>query len=164
MLQLLSYIVCATAKRYGNPNPQYLHPKRIGISLCATIQMRIRIPSLSHRQRTASIDPNVSFTVKQAIAGDLGSGWTEDTANWPIDYYSYTSEDAFCEALKARASTDIVATPNGIVAHTLTLQPFTGHASTGNEDRYTVQYWEFGSGQWTFVGVFDGAYDNTVSI
>lgn len=98
----------------------------------------------------------MSFTVKQAVAGDLGSSWTEDTANWPISYYSYTSEDAFCRALKAKAITDIVATPNGIVAHTLTLQPYTGPASTGNEDRHTVQYWELDSGQWTFVGVFDG--------
>lgn len=93
----------------------------------------------------------MSFTVKQAVAGDLGSSWTEDTANWPISYYSYTSEDAFCRALKAKAITDIVATPDGIVAHTLTLQPY-----TGNEDRHTVQYWELDSGQWTFVGVFDG--------
>lgn len=83
--------------------------------------------------------------------------------NWPIDYKSYTSEDAFCEALKAKATTDIVTTPNGIVAHTLTLQPYTKPASNGNEDRHTVQYWELPSGQWTFVGVFDGAYDNAVS-
>ena len=98
----------------------------------------------------------MSFTVKQAIAGDLGSSWTEDTANWPINYYSYTSEDAFSEALKAKATTNIVAAPNGIVAHTLTFQPYVGPTSTGNEDRHTVQYWDLGSGQWTFVGVFDG--------
>ena len=105
----------------------------------------------------------MSFTVKQAAAGDLGSGWTEDTANWPIDYNSYISEDAFCEALKAKATTDIIATPNGIVAHTLILQPYTKPASTGNEDRHTVQHWELPSGQWTFVGVFDGACGDIVS-
>ena len=80
-------------------------------------------------------------------------------ANWPIGYKSYTSEDAFCEALKAIATTDVVVTPNGIVAHTLTLQPFGSPASTGNEDRHVVQHWELPSGQWTFIGVFDGAYD-----
>ena len=128
---------------------------------CAAVQMRIRIPPLSRRRRTASVDQNVNFTVKQAIAGDLGL--TEDAANWPINYSSYTSEDAFCDALNARATTDIITVPNGIVAHTLTLQPFTKPASTGNEDRHTVQYWDLPSGQWTFVGVFDGAYDNTVA-
>ena len=105
----------------------------------------------------------MNFTVKQATASDLGSVWTGDTADWPIDYNSYTSEDAFRQALKAKATTDTVVTPNGIVAHTLTLQPYTKPTSTGNEDRHTVQYWELCSGQWTFVGVFDGAYDNIVS-
>jgi len=124
--------------------------------------MRIRIPPLSRRRRTASVDQNLGFTVKQAVAGDLGL--TEDTIDGPINYNSYTSEDAFCEALKARATTDIVATPNGIVAHTLTLQPFTKPASTGNEDRHTVQYWDLPSGQWTFVGVFDGVYDDVTSV
>lgn len=120
--------------------------------------MRIRIPPLFRRQRTAAAD----FTVKQAVAGDLGPGWTEARADWPVNYNSYTTEDAFCEALKAKAITDIVVIPNGIVAHTLTLQPYVKPASTGNEDRHTVQYWELHSGQWTFVGVFDGAYDNVV--
>lgn len=123
---------------------------------CATVQMRIRIPPLSRRRRTASVDQNVNFTVKQAIAGDLGLD--EDAADWPINYNSYTSEEAFCEALKAKATTDIITTPNGIVAHTLTLQPYTKPGSTGNEDRLTVQYWDLRSGQWTFVGVFDGMY------
>ena len=122
--------------------------------------MRIRIPPLSRRRRTASVDQNVNFTVKQAIAGDLGLN--EDAADWPINYNSYTSEDAFCEALKAKAATDIITTPNGIVAQTLTLQPYTKPGSTGNEDRHTVQSWDLRSGQWTFVGVFDGAYDDTV--
>jgi pyruvate dehydrogenase phosphatase len=99
--------------------------------------------------------------VKKAFAGDLGPFWTEDTADWPIDYISYTSESAFCEALKAKATTDIVTIPNGIVAHTLTLQPFTKPASNGNEDRHTVQYWDLPSGQWTFVGVFDGVCDSS---
>ena len=125
--------------------------------------MRIHIPPLSRRQSTAPANPNVSFTVKQAFAGNLGYRWTESTANWPIDYKSYISEDAFCEALKAKATTDTVATPNGIVAHTLTLQPYTKPASTGNEDRHTVQYWELPSGQWTFIGVFDGAYEDSLS-
>ena len=123
--------------------------------------MRIRIPPLSRRRRTASVDQNVNFTVKQAVAGDLGL--TEDTANWPINYNSYSSEDAFCEALKAKTVNDIITTPNGIVAQTLTLQPYTKHGSTVNEDRYTVQYWDLCSGQWTFIGVFDGAYNNIVS-
>jgi len=105
----------------------------------------------------------MSFTVKQAFASDLGFEWTDGAANRPIDYKSYTSEDAFCEALKAKAATNVIATPNGIVAHTLTLQPYTKPASTGNEDRHTVQYWELPSGQWTFVGVFDGVHDNIVS-
>jgi len=103
----------------------------------------------------------MNFTVKQAIADDLGL--TEDAANWPISYNSYVSEDAFCDALKAKATTDIIKTPNGIVAQTLTLQPHTKPGSTGNEDRHTVQYWDLPSGQWTFVGVFDGAYDDIVS-
>ena len=132
-------------------------------SSCTAIEMRIRIPSLSRRRATASANPDVSFIVKKAFMSDLGYGWTEDTANWPIDYKSYTSEDAFCEALKAKAITDTVATPNGIVAHTLTLQPYTKPASTGSEDRHTVQYWELPSGQWTFVGVFDGTYEDTPS-
>jgi hypothetical protein len=123
--------------------------------------MRIRIPSLSRRQATAPASPDVSFIIKKASAGDLGYGWIEDTAIWPIDYKSYTSEDAFCEALKAKATTDTVATPNGIVAHTLTLQPYTKSASRGNEDRHTIQCWELPSGQWTFVGVFDGACEDT---
>ena len=123
--------------------------------------MRIRIPPLSRRQRTASVDENVKFTVKQAIASDLGL--TQGAANWPIHYHSYTSEAAFCEALKAKATTDIINTPNGIAAQTLTLQPYTKPDSTGNEDRHTVQCWDLCSGQWTFVGVFDGAYDNIVS-
>lgn len=123
--------------------------------------MRIRIPPLSLRKATAPANPDEGFVVKQALAGDLGSGWTERTANWPIDYKSYTSEDAFCEALKAKATTGTFAIPNGIVAHTLTLQPHTKPPSTGNEDRYTLQHWELPSGQWTFVGVFDGAYDDT---
>ena len=125
--------------------------------------MRIRIPSLSRRTATAPADLNVNFVVKQAFPADLGYGWTGDVANGPVDYKSYTSEDAFCEALKATATTDIVATPNGIVAHTLTLQPYTKPASVGNEDRHTVQYWELSSGQWTFVGVFDGAYEDAPS-
>ncbi|KAF9652785.1 protein serine/threonine phosphatase 2C [Thelephora ganbajun] len=98
----------------------------------------------------------MNFTVKQAFADDLGLGWAGGMADWPIDYNSYTSEDAFCEALKAKATADIIATPNGIVAHTLTLQPYTKPVSTGNEDRHAVKYWELPSGQWTFVGVFDG--------
>lgn len=125
--------------------------------------MRIRIPPLPRRKTTAPANPNVNFIVKKASADDLGYGWTEDTVNWPVDYKLYTSEDAFCEALKAKATTDTIAIPNGIVAHTLTLQPYTKPASTGNEDRHTVQYWELPSGQWTFVGVFDGAYANTLS-
>ena len=126
--------------------------------------MRIRILPLSRRQATAPVNQNVGFIVKQAFAGDLGCEWTEDSAKWPINYKSYTSEDAFCEALKAIATTDMVATPNGIVAHTLTLQPYTKPGSTGNEDRHTVQCWEFPSGQWTFVGVFDGAYDTPFTL
>lgn len=114
--------------------------------------MRIRIPPLFRRRSTATTD----FNVKQAFAGDLGRFWTEDTANWPVDYKSYTSEIAFCEALKAKAITDTVVAPNGIVAHTLTLQPYSKPASTGNEDRHTVQHWDLPSGQWTFIGVFDG--------
>lgn len=129
----------------------------------ATVQMRIRIPPFSRHQPKAPADPNMCFTVKKAFAGDLGSDWTEDSADWPVDYKAYTSEDAFCEALKSKAATDIVVTPNGIVAHTLTLQPYTKPASTGNEDRHTVQCWELPSGQWTFVGVFDGAHDDIVS-
>ena len=125
--------------------------------------MRIRILPLSRRQTTTPANPKVNFIVKKAFADDLVYGWTEDTVNWPIDYKSYTSGDAFCEALKAKATTDIITVPNGIVAHTLTLQPYTKSASTGNEDRHTVQYWELPSGQWTFVGVFDGAYENTLS-
>jgi pyruvate dehydrogenase phosphatase len=105
----------------------------------------------------------VSFVVKAAFASDLGPGWTEDMANWPIRYKSYTSEDAFCEALKAIATTDVVSTPNGVVAHTLTLQPFASPASTGNEDRHVVQHWELPCGQWTFIGVFDGAYPDAPS-
>lgn len=118
--------------------------------------MRIRIPPLLRRRSTAPTNRNISFTVKQALAGDLGPRWIEDTADWPIEYNSYTSENAFCEALKAKAITDIVTTPNGIVGYTLTLQPYTKPASTGNEDRHTVLYWELPSGQWTFIGVFDG--------
>ena len=120
--------------------------------------MRIRIPPLLRCRPTAPTDPNISFTVKQAFAGDLGPCWTEDCANWPIEYKSYTSENAFCEALKAKATTDTVVTPNGIVGYTLTLQPYTKPASNGNEDRHAVLYWELPSGQWTFVGVFDGVY------
>ena len=101
----------------------------------------------------------MDFTVKQATVRDLGSGWTGDAANWPIHYKSYTSEDAFCEALKVKATTDTVAAPNGIVAHTLALQPYTKPPSTGSQDRHTVQHWELPSGQWTFVSVFDGAYE-----
>lgn len=122
--------------------------------------MRIRIPPLFRRRPTIPTDPTVTFIVRQAFAGDLGPYWTEDTADWPVEYNSYTSENAFCEALKAKATTDIVTIPNGIVAHTLTLQPYTKPASTGNEDRHTVQYWELPSGRWTFVGVFDGVYDS----
>ena len=125
--------------------------------------MRIRILPLSRRQTTAPVNPNVSFIVEQPFAGNFGCDWSEDSAKWPIGYKSYTSEDAFCEALKAMTTTDTVATPNGIVAHTLTLQPYTKPGSTGNEDRHTVQCWEFPSGQWTFVGVFDGAYDTPLS-
>lgn len=106
----------------------------------------------------------MSFVVKKAFAGDLGYRWTEDAANWPIDYKAYTSEGAFCEALKAKATANTVAAPNGIVAHTLSLQPYTKPASTGSEDRHTVQYWELPSGQWTFVGVFDGVYDDALSV
>lgn len=120
--------------------------------------MRIRIPPLLRRRPAVPTGPNFSFTVKKAFAGDLGPFWTEDTAGWPIEYRSYTSENAFCEALKAKATTDIVTTPNGIVGYTLTLQPYTKPASTGNEDRHTVLHWELASGQWTFVGVFDGVY------
>lgn len=124
--------------------------------------MRIRIPPLSsRRRRTSSVDQNVNFTVKQAIAGDLGL--TEDVVDGPVNYNSYTSEEAFCEALKAKATTDIITAPNGIVAHTLTLQPFTKPTSTGNEDRHTVQCWDLHSGQWTFVGVFDGMYNGVAS-
>lgn len=124
--------------------------------------MRIRIPPLFRRRQVAApIDPSPSFIVKQAYAGDLGPNWTENAASWPIDYHSYASEDSFCEALKAKATTNIVSTPNGILAHTLTLQPYTKPASTGNEDRHTIQYWELPSGQWTFIGVFDGVYDDT---
>lgn len=125
--------------------------------------MRIRIPPFSRRRAAAPENQNVSFVVKKAFAGDLGSRWTEDAANWPVNYKSYTSEGAFCEALKAMATTDIVSTPNGIVAHTLTLQPYAKPASGGSEDRHTVQYWELPSGQWTFVGVFDGVYDDIPS-
>ena len=121
--------------------------------------MRIRIPPFCRRRATAPANPNVNFTVKQATVRDLGSGWAGDAANWPIHYKLYTSEDAFCEALKAKATTDTIAAPNGIVAHTLALQPYTKPPSTGNEDRHTVQHWELPSGQWTFVGVFDGAYE-----
>lgn len=119
--------------------------------------MRIRIPPLLRRRSTVATNPNINFAVKQAFAGDLGPWWTDNTANWPIEYNSYTSENAFCEALKAKATNDIVATPNGIVGYTLTLQPYTKPASTGNEDRHTILYWELPSGQWTFIGVFDGA-------
>ena len=132
-------------------------------SKSAAVQMRIRIPPLFRRRTTAPTNPNVSFVVKLALASDLGPGWTEDMANWPIVYKSYTSEDAFSEALKAIATTDIVVTPNGIVAHTLTLQPCASPASNGNEDRHVVQHWELPCGQWTFVGVFDGAYDDVPS-
>ena len=125
-------------------------------ALCATIQMRIRIPPLLRRRPTAPTDQNISFTVEQAFAGDLGPCWTGDAADWPVEYKLYTSENAFCEALKAKATTDIVTTPNGIVGHTFTFQPYTKTTSAGNEDRHTVLYWEFPSGQWTFVGVFDG--------
>ena len=125
--------------------------------------MRIRIPPLFRRRATTTTNPNVSFVVKPAFARDLGPGWTEDMANWPVRYKSYTSEDAFCEALKAIATTDIVTTPNGIVAHTLTLQPSARPGSTDNEDRHVIQYWELPCGQWTFVGVFDGAYDDVQS-
>jgi hypothetical protein len=118
--------------------------------------MRIRIPPLFRRRSTSATDPNIAFTVKKAFASDLGRFWTEDTADWPIKYNAYTSQKAFCEALKDKAITDTITTPNGIVAHTLTLQPYTKPGSTGNEDRHTIQYWELPSGQWTFVGVFDG--------
>lgn len=119
--------------------------------------MRIRIPPLFRRRQVAApIDPRPSFIVKQAYAGDLGPNWTENAADWPIDYNSYTSENSFCEALKAEATTDTLTTPNGISAQILTLQPYTKPGSTGNEDRHTVQYWELPSGQWTFIGVFDG--------
>lgn len=118
--------------------------------------MRIRIPSLLRRRLIAPTDPNISFVVKQAFAGDLGPYWTEDITDWPIQYNSYASQNAFCEALKARATTDIVTTPNGIVGYTLTLQPYTKPGSTGNEDRHTMLYWELPSGIWTFIGVFDG--------
>lgn len=118
--------------------------------------MRIRIPPLLRRRTTAPTDPNTSFTVKEALAGELGPFWVEGTANWPIKYNSYTSEDAFCQVLKAKAITDIVTTPNGIVGHTLTLQPHAKPAPAGNEDRHTVLSWELPSGQWTFIGVFDG--------
>lgn len=119
--------------------------------------MRIRIPPLFRRRQVAApIDPSPGFIVRQAYAGDLGPNWTENAASWPVDYNSYTSEDSFCEALKAKATADIVTTPNGILAQTLTFQPYTKPASTGSEDRHTVQHWELPSGQWTFIGVFDG--------
>lgn len=120
--------------------------------------MRIRIPPLRRRQPAGLTDPNTGFAVKLAFAGDLGPSWTEDSADWPIEYKSYASEASFREALKAKATIDTVVTPNGIVGHTLTLQPYTKPASNGNEDRHTVQYWQLPSGQWTFVGVFDGAH------
>ncbi|KAL5534067.1 hypothetical protein ACEPAG_528 [Sanghuangporus baumii] len=118
------------------------------------------LPSqLLSRAYPSMSEPN--FTIKYATPVDFGMQYSQgaDDMQWPRQYRSFTSHDAFNAELSRVADiTELKSPDRKLICHTATLQPFMAPkpGAKPSEDRHVFQIWDLPSGKWTMAAVFDG--------